>query len=71
VRAPVARLTELRERGETADGRFWVTVAGEVGGREGLARWRDAGVDRLIVSPWERSPDAADGLRRLAGEVLE
>ena len=70
VRAPVAALTELRERSETADGHFWVTVGGEVGGREGLARWRDAGVDRLIVSPWQRSRDAADALRRLADEVL-
>jgi probable F420-dependent oxidoreductase len=70
VRAPVARLLELRQRSETADGRFWVTVGGEVGGREGLARWREAGVDRLIVSPWQRSSDAADGLRRLADEVL-
>ena len=70
VRAPVARLLELRQRSETADGRFWVTVGGEVGGREGLERWREAGVDRLIVSPWQRSSDAADGLRRLADEVL-
>lgn len=29
-----------------------------------------AGVDRIIVSPWRRSADAVEGLRRLAEELL-
>jgi probable F420-dependent oxidoreductase len=70
VRAPVAKLAELRQRGETADGHFEISVGGEVANRDDLARFAEAGVDRLIVSPWRRSREALDGLRRLADAVL-
>jgi probable F420-dependent oxidoreductase len=33
-------------------------------------RYRDAGVTRLIVSPWERSSGALDALKRFADEVM-
>jgi probable F420-dependent oxidoreductase len=65
VAGPVARLRELRE------GRpFEVTVGGLVEGRDDVERWEQAGVDRLLVSPWRRSPEALDGLRRFADTVL-
>lgn len=66
----VARLHALRAEAETLDGRFSVTVAGEVGERDDLERWRDAGVDRVLVAPWRRSREAVDGLRRFAERVL-
>jgi hypothetical protein len=37
--------------------------------QDDLCRWEDAGVDRLIVSPWARSREAVDGLRRFAERV--
>lgn len=43
-----------------------VTVMGEVERADDLDRWADAGVDRLIVTPWQRSREAVDGLRRVA-----
>ena len=35
-----------------------------------LEAFADAGVTRLIVRPWERSPEAVDGLRRLADALF-
>ena len=65
VAGPVARLRELRE-GPPIE----VTVGGLVEGRDDVERWEAAGVDRLLVSPWRRSPEALDGLRRFADTVL-
>jgi hypothetical protein len=65
VAGPVARLRELRE-GKPIE----VTVGGLVEGRDDVERWEQAGVDRLLVSPWRRSPEALDGLHRFADTVL-
>jgi len=65
VAGPVARLRELRD-GKSIE----VTVGGLVEGRDDVERWEQAGVDRLLVSPWRRSPDALDGLRRFADTVV-
>jgi probable F420-dependent oxidoreductase len=43
-----------------------ITVGGPVASLDDVHRWEDAGVDRLMVSPWRRSPEALDGLRRFA-----
>jgi hypothetical protein len=40
-----------------------VTSAGDV------ARWEELGVTRLVVSPWARSTDAVEGMRRFADVV--
>jgi probable F420-dependent oxidoreductase len=42
------------------------TVMGEVDPVLGTAPWEEAGVDRLIVTPWTRSKEAVAGLRALA-----
>ena len=52
-----------------ADARFEVTVGGPVETRDDVRRWEDAGVDRLIVSPWARSREAVEGLKRFAEVV--
>ena len=49
--------------------RFEVSVGGPVTNRDDVRRWEDAGVDRLIVSPWARSREAVEGLERFAGLV--
>ena len=35
-----------------------------------VKRWQDAGVDRLVVAPWRRSPEASESLRRYAELVF-
>ncbi len=49
---------------------FEVVLGGPVGSRDDVRRWEELGVTRMIVSPWRRSPDAVDGLRRFADTVL-
>jgi probable F420-dependent oxidoreductase len=70
VRPSVERLRKLREEAGRADVPFDVTVGGPVSSREDVARWEEAGVDRLIVAPWPRSKAAIDGMRRFA-DVME
>jgi probable F420-dependent oxidoreductase len=60
------RLAELRRQTDASERPFTVTLGGSPETPGDLECWRDAGVDRLIVSPWQRSREAVDGLRRLA-----
>ena len=71
VRPIVERLQTLRLQAETTDTRFWITVGGEISQPDDLRRFSEAGVDRVLVSPWRRSSEAIAGLRRLAHDVLE
>ena len=71
VRPIVEQLQALRVEAETTDTRFWITVGGEISQRDDLRRFSEAGVDRVLVSPWRRSSEALEGLRRLASDVLE
>lgn len=63
VVGPVTELARLRAEGAPP---VEVTVGGPIESRDDLRRWEDAGVDRIIVSPWSRSREAVDGLRRFA-----
>ena len=65
VRAPMERLQSLREQYETTDTLFQVSVGADIRDADDWKRWQDTGVHRLIVSPWKRSREAVDGLRRL------
>jgi alkanesulfonate monooxygenase SsuD/methylene tetrahydromethanopterin reductase-like flavin-dependent oxidoreductase (luciferase family) len=47
---PLERIRARRARAETLDGRFQVSARAEPDSRAELERWREAGVDRLIVS---------------------
>lgn len=63
---PIAKLRVLlAEQGREVES-FEIVIGGEVKSRDDVKRWEDAGVTRLSVSPWQRSPEAIDGLRRLA-----
>ena len=70
VAAPIARLRELRKLAGREHERFEVTVGGRIESRDDIKRWEDVGVDRLVVSPWRRSPEALEGTRRFADLVL-
>lgn len=65
VVGPVRRLADLRGDAPALE----ITVGGTVQSADDVARFEEAGVHRLLVSPWRRSPDAVDGLRRFAETV--
>ena len=52
-------------------GDFEIALGGSVESRADVTHWEDLGVTRMIVAPWKRSSEAIDGLRRLAGRVLD
>jgi probable F420-dependent oxidoreductase len=68
--ARVRRLRDLRREAGRERERFEVTLGGEIRRPDDLKRWEDAGVDRLVVSPWRRSSEAVEALRRYADLVL-
>jgi probable F420-dependent oxidoreductase len=65
----LARLAELAARAERTTP-LEVTLSARAVDRDDVARHADAGVTRLIVSPWSRSSGALDGIRRFADDVL-
>ena len=66
ARAEIAALRHEAGR----DGQFTVTVMGAPSSQEDIAAYVRAGVDRLVVFPWHRSAEAADGLRSFAQTFL-
>ena len=68
--ALVERLRALRARCGRAEQPFHVTVGGAPTSRADLDEFAAAGVDRVIVSPWKRSREAAEGLRALGSRLL-
>jgi probable F420-dependent oxidoreductase len=69
ARAQVERLHELRREYEREDSAFQICLGGPVESIDDVKRWEELGVTRLVVSPWRRSPEAIDGLRRFADLV--
>lgn len=65
----IATIDKYREEAGRRDLPFEVTVGGPVASEDDVKRWEDAGVDRLIVAPWRRSPEAIDGLRAFSDLV--
>jgi len=55
---------------ELANEPFAVSLSSRVQCSDDLRRLEEAGVDRLVVSPWRRTSEALDGLRRLAEIAL-
>jgi probable F420-dependent oxidoreductase len=66
---PLAKLRELCDaHGRTAP--VQVTMHGAIAQPDDVARYADAGVTRVIVTPWARTSEAIDGLARFADEVI-
>lgn len=65
--ATLRRFTE--EAGRDFDD-IEVSLGGRVRSAEDVERWAALGVDRLMVVPWKRSPEALEGLRRFAGDFI-
>jgi hypothetical protein len=65
----IARLRELRREYDRDGASFQICLGGPVTSVDDVRRWEELGVTRLIVSPWRRSPEAIDGMRRFADLV--
>jgi probable F420-dependent oxidoreductase len=65
VLEPIKKLAEMRGDGPPIE----ITIGGHVESPDDVKRFEDAGVHRLLVSPWRRSPEALDGLRSFADTV--
>ena len=68
--AQVALLRELEATAGRADRPVRVTVMGSVESDEDVERWQAAGVDRLMVVPWRRSPEAVDAITAFADRFI-
>jgi probable F420-dependent oxidoreductase len=55
----------LGEQGRDA-ATFQIALGGPVSSRRDIEQWEALGVTRMIVSPWRRSPEAVDGVRKFA-----
>ncbi|HSA49310.1 MAG TPA: LLM class flavin-dependent oxidoreductase, partial [Yinghuangia sp.] len=66
----LARLSELAERAGRTDPIEVTLAVDDVRTPTDVERYAEAGVTRLIVTPWTRSRDASDGMRRFAETVL-
>ncbi|MFB4298634.1 TIGR03619 family F420-dependent LLM class oxidoreductase [Actinomadura sp. NTSP31] len=67
----LARLRELADQaGRRSPIEVTLPAAGAVSSPEDVERHIEAGVTRLIVTPWTSSREAFDGMRRFADEVL-
>jgi len=64
--------TLLAEHGPRSEAEpdFQIVLGGAVESRADVARWEELGVTRLVVSPWKRSREAIDGLRRFADRAF-
>jgi probable F420-dependent oxidoreductase len=65
-----ATLTRLRRDFGRDQLPFSITVESPLIAKGDIASWQEAGVDRLIVSPWASSRDALQNVRTFASEVL-
>lgn len=65
----IQRLEELRTEYGRTNEPFQICLGGAVGSLDDVARWEDLGVTRMVFSPWRRSREAIDGVRRFAEMV--
>jgi len=62
----VEELARLRRDAGRAGEPFEVSIGGEIRDAADVRRFEDAGVHRMVVSPWSRSRDCIAGLRSFA-----
>jgi probable F420-dependent oxidoreductase len=67
--ASIARLAELRAAAGRKD-RVEVTAHFPIAEAADVERCTAAGIDRVLVSPWKRSSEALDGMKRFAERFL-
>ena len=65
----IARVRELLAAEGRDDTGFQLCLGGRVASLDDARRWEDLGVTRMVCSPWARSKEAIDGMRRFADLV--
>jgi len=70
VAEPIRRLKSLLEDFGRKDDPFEFIMPGIVSSKDEIKRWEDAGVTQLIASPWTRTREAIDGVKKYADLVL-
>jgi len=70
VSVQVKKLRELLRAQPAKPQGFTITCSGLADTTDDKKHWEDAGVDRLIVTPWKRSPEAPDSMKRFAEAML-
>jgi alkanesulfonate monooxygenase SsuD/methylene tetrahydromethanopterin reductase-like flavin-dependent oxidoreductase (luciferase family) len=68
--AAVAVIRGHREEAGRLDRPFEVTVGGECASEDDVSTWDDAGVDRLIVSPWRRTAEVLDSMAAFSARFI-
>ena len=68
--AQVTRLRGLEAAARRETPPCSVTVMGSVTSEADVEAWAAAGVDRLIVVPWQRSPDAVEAINAFAARFI-
>jgi probable F420-dependent oxidoreductase len=68
--AAVAVINRHREEAGRMAQPFEVTTGGECANEDDVAAWADAGVDRLIVTPWRRSAEVIDSMAAFAERFI-
>ncbi len=66
----IEELREFRRVAGRSSDAFQICLGGRIESRSDVERWEALGVTRMMVSPWERSPDAVDGLARFADAIF-
>ena len=69
--APLTQLREFLEEEGRDPNNFTYIVTGVVKDRSELERWDELGITRMISTPWHRSREALDGMRRYAELVFD
>jgi probable F420-dependent oxidoreductase len=67
--AQIAKLHTLLAEQDRDPEDFQYCLGGPVESLDDVKRWEDLGVSRLVISPWPRSKQAIDGMRRFAEMV--
>jgi probable F420-dependent oxidoreductase len=72
ARVQVEKLHVLLARAGRGGAAFEITVShgAPTLGPDDVARYADAGIDRIVVLPWRRGREAEAGLERVAGQVI-
>jgi alkanesulfonate monooxygenase SsuD/methylene tetrahydromethanopterin reductase-like flavin-dependent oxidoreductase (luciferase family) len=65
----IAALRSLLAEHGREDAPFELCLGGPVESADDVRRWEELGVTRLVISPWARSKEAIEGMRRFADLV--
>jgi alkanesulfonate monooxygenase SsuD/methylene tetrahydromethanopterin reductase-like flavin-dependent oxidoreductase (luciferase family) len=66
----LARLRELRAREEREHEPLEITIGANLHSKHEATRFAELGVHRIMLTPWNRSREAVEGLRRAAEMLL-